>query len=128
MVKKNKSVKKALTKDLKAYSLDEVLDITYGPRDSAKRKIAYNKIAMVAQGIELANKIKEIREKLNKTQHDVAKIMAVDDSVISKLEKHFESAQLNTIIRYAKALKAQNVNIVFEFAKKEKHILQLNID
>jgi len=48
--------------------------------------------------------------------------------VVSKLEKNFEKAQLDTILRYAKALKAKNVNIVFEFGKKEEsQVLQLEL-
>lgn len=125
-MKKSKSpVKLAVTDDLKGYSLDDMLTETYGPKTSTKRKTAEAKIEFIAKYLVASNTLKEIREHRNKSQAQVASIMDVDNSVVSKLEKNFEKAQVTTILRYAKALNAKHVNIVFEFDKKESQTLHL---
>lgn len=117
----------ATADDLKGYSLDQILTETYGPKDSVKRKAAEAKIEHIAKHLVATNTLKEIREGRNKSQAQVADSMDVDNSVVSKLEKNFEKAQVATILRYAKALNAKHVNIVFEFAKKDSQVLQLNL-
>ncbi len=125
-MKKSKSpVKVAVTDDLKGYSLDEMLTETYGPKTSTKRKTAEAKIEFIAKYLVASNTLKDIREHRNKSQAQVASIMDVDNSVVSKLEKNFEKAQVTTILRYAKALNARHVNIVFEFDKKDSQTLHL---
>lgn len=111
--------------DLVSYSLDEMLTKTYGPKGRASRIEAEAKIDAIAKNLVSRNTLKEIREARKKSQHQIASVMNVDDSVVSKLEKNFEKAQMDTILRYAKALKATNVSIVFEFDKKDKQTLQL---
>lgn len=128
MTKKKSSVKPIITDDdLKGYSLDEMLTKTYGSKGQAARQAAELRINAIAQNLATSNTLKEIREGQKKSQHEVADKMDVDDSVVSKLEKNFETAQINTILRYAKALKAKNVDIVFEFAGKAKQVLQLKV-
>lgn len=127
-MKKSKSpARKATADDLKGYTLDEMLTETYGPKDSVKRKAAEAKIEHIAKHLVATNTLKEIREGRKKSQAQVADSMDVDNSVVSKLEKNFEKAQVATILRYAKALNAKHVNIVFEFAKKDSQVLQLNL-
>lgn len=111
--------------DLIGYSLDDMLTETYGPKGKASRTEAEAKIDAIAKNLVSRNTLKEIREARKKSQHQIASVMKVDDSVVSKLEKNFEKAQIDTILRYAKALKAINVSIVFEFEKKDKQTLQL---
>ena len=127
-MKKTKSpVRMATTDDLKGYTLDDMLTETYGPKTSAKRKAAEAKIEFIAKHLAATNTLKEIRERRKKSQAQVADSMDVDNSVVSKLEKNFEKAQVATILRYAKALNAKHVNIVFEFDKKASQTLQLSI-
>jgi len=102
-----------------------MLTETYGPKTSTKRKTAEAKIEFIAKYLVASNTLKEIREHRNKSQAQVASIMGVDNSVVSKLEKNFEKAQVTTILRYAKALNARHVNIVFEFDKKDSQTLHL---
>ncbi len=111
--------------DLKGYTLDDMLTETYGPKNSTKRKKAEAKIEFIAKYLVASNTLKEIREHRKKSQAQVASIMDVDNSVVSKLEKNFEKAQVTTILRYAKALNAKHVNIVFEFNKKDSQTLHL---
>jgi predicted transcriptional regulator len=128
MNNKKSPVKTVITEqDLVGYTLDDMLTKTYGPKGAAAREAAEVKINAIAQNLAMSNTLKEIREGRKKSQHEVANGMDVDDSVVSKLEKNFEKAQIDTILRYAKALKAKNVNIVFEFAKKEKQVLQFHV-
>ncbi len=123
-MKKTKSpVKVAVTDDLKGYSLDDILTESFGPKNSQKRKSAEKKIELISSNLIVNNTLKEIREELKKTQAQIASLMDVDHSVVSKLEKNFEKAQMDTILRYAKALKATNVNISFVFEKEETYVL-----
>ena len=129
MAKNKISTKKiiATNEELASYSLDDMLTKTYGSKGKAAREAAETRINAIAQNFIMSNSLKEIREGRNKSQHQVAHVMDVDDSVVSKLEKNFEKAQIDTILRYARALNAKAVNIVFEFAKKDRQILQLHI-
>ena len=123
--KKSKSKNIISEEDLKSYSVNEILTESYGARGTAKRKIAELRIAELSKNIVRNNTLKEIREERNKSQHQVAGVMKVDDSVVSKLEKNFEKAQINTILRYAKALKAKSIELIFTFGENHQHVLQL---
>ena len=127
-MKKTKSpVKLPVTdQDLVSHSLDDLLTETYGQKGTTTRTNAEAKIKLISENLELINALKIIRESRHKTQKEVAHLMDVDDSVVSKFEKHVEKAQLSTLLRYAKALNAKHVNITFEFAdKKKSQVLEL---
>jgi DNA-binding XRE family transcriptional regulator len=127
MAKKKNSVKTIITnEDLKGYSLNDMLTKTYGPRGKASREEAETRINAIAQNMVMSNTLKELRERQHKSQREVADVMQVDGSVVSKLEKNFENAQIGTILRYAKALKVKNVDLVFEFKNKDKQVLHLD--
>lgn len=127
MSKKKSPVTEAITeKDLVGHSLDTMLTKSYGPKGTAKRKAAETRINIIAQNLVSSNELKELREYRHKSQAQVADEMNVDDSVVSKLEKNFEKAQLTTILRYAKALDVEDVNIVFKFNKKHSQVLHLH--
>jgi DNA-binding XRE family transcriptional regulator len=124
MAKKKSPAKTVITgEDLKGYSLNDMLTRSYGPRGKAAREDAETRIHAIAQNLVMSNTLKEIREKRNKSQREIASVMDVDNSVVSKLEKNFGKAQITTILRYAKALKVKNVDIVFEFTKNDKQTL-----
>lgn len=127
MGKKKSPATSIADEDLVVYTLEEMLTKNYGPKGKASREEAEAKINAIAQNLSLSNTLKEIRESRKKSQREVANVMHVDDSVVSRLEKNFEKAQIDTLLRYAKALKAINIEIVFEFAKKDKQVLHLNI-
>ena len=127
-MKKTKSpvIEPVTDQDLVSHSLDDMLTKTYGPKGSTKRTAAQGRIKALGQTLEVNNSLKELRELCNKTQAQVASIMHVDGSVVSKLEKNFEKSQLSTILRYAKALNVAHVSISFEFAnKKLSQVLEL---
>jgi DNA-binding XRE family transcriptional regulator len=126
-MKKTKSpVKKPVTdQDFVSHSLEDILTETYGQKGTEKRTKADARLSSIAGNLGILNTLKIIRESRHKTQKQVADLMDVDHTVISKFESHVEKAQLSTLLRYAKALNAKHVNITFEFDKKHTQVLEL---
>jgi HTH-type transcriptional regulator / antitoxin HipB len=60
--------------------------------------------------------IKQIREKQNLTQEELAQILKVNKSNISKIENNLKSIRMDTFFRVIEALKAK-MTIKLEFGK-----------
>lgn len=78
--------------------------------------------------LEVKNSLKELRESQAISQKNFAKAMKLAPANVCRIEQNFKNAQIKTILKYAKALKATKVTMVFEFPKNVKHILPLNIN
>lgn len=70
--------------------------------------------------------LKQVRRIRNISQLEVSNYLNIDPSVVSKTEKNFKNAQLDTIVKYAQALDATSINIEFQFnGGYEKIVLPL---
>lgn len=93
---------------MKVYTLEEAKDRHIGKRGTPKR----DKFEYEMDMWSLSNMIKEARKQRNLTQSQLGKLVGVQKSQISKLEKGANSATIGTIMKVFKALKAEvNFNI-----------------
>ncbi len=117
-----------IDQELEITSIEKLLVTAYGPEGSVKRERANSRIKDRQTSLVNRIQLRELRESLNLTQQNVANEMHVDHSVVSKFEKHVEKAKLSTLLKYAKALRVNQVNITFEFENgKSGPIFQLTL-
>ncbi|HCG9568353.1 TPA: helix-turn-helix transcriptional regulator [Vibrio parahaemolyticus] len=74
-----------------------------------------------AEALRVSMKLAAIRHEVALTQGDVAKIMGVKQPTVSNLEQSSESAKLETIQRYVKALGGK-MSIDIEIDGKHFHL------
>jgi HTH-type transcriptional regulator/antitoxin HipB len=87
----------------KAISLDALKDKTLGKigtaeRDKFERDLTFEIIGEL---------MREIREKRNLTQDQLADILGIDRTVISKIENNLRGQKISTLFRYVNALDCQ---------------------
>jgi len=88
---------------LKSYSLDEIEDKYIGKKGTAKRDIYEFELQLDLLG----DTLKQIRKDRDLTQEQLGKVLGIDKSQISKLEKNASNATLATIMRVFHALEAK---------------------
>lgn len=93
-------------KDKYIYTLEEVIDEHVGLRGTPARDEFENEIAMEL----LSDKLKDLRKSQNLTQEELGKVLGVQKSQISKLEKNLSNAKMSTVLKVFSAL---NTNISF---------------
>ena len=102
---------------LKLTSFESLEDKYYGKQGTAKRE-AYE----TAFKEELIGEIiKQIREKQNLTQDDLAQLLNVNKSNISKIENNLKSIRMDTFFRVLEALNTK-MTIKLEFGKIHREI------
>jgi HTH-type transcriptional regulator / antitoxin HipB len=93
---------------MKTYSLEEITDKHIGKRGTAKRETFEQELRLDLLG----EAIKQARKERNLTQEELGKLVGVQKSQISKLEKSLTDARFDTIIKVFKALNAKvNFNV-----------------
>jgi HTH-type transcriptional regulator / antitoxin HipB len=112
-----KTTKKKQNTSLKLTSFEELENKHYGKRGSLKRE-AYE----TAFKEELIGElIKQIREKQNLTQDELAALMNINKSNISKIENNLKSIRMETFFRVLEALNTK-MTIKLEFGKIQREI------
>jgi len=94
--------------ELKMYTLDQAKDKHLGKIGTAKRdKFEYELKLDI-----LGEMIKQARKERHLTQSELGKLIGVQKSQISKLERNTKNVTLETVLRVFKALKAKvNFNV-----------------
>ena len=99
-------------KQLKIYTLEEVLDRNIGKKGTPSRDRFERKVQMEI----LRDQIKMLRKKRNLTQEQLGKLIGVQKAQISKLENSPKSARFDTILNVFDAL---NAEIRFDIVMKK---------
>ena len=99
-------------KQLKIYTLEEVLDRNIGKKGTPSRDRFERKVQMEI----LRDQIKMLRKKRNLTQEQLGKLVGVQKAQISKLENSPKSARFDTILNVFDAL---NAEIRFDIVMKK---------
>ena len=100
-------------KQLKIYTLEEVLDRNIGKKGTPSRDRFERKVQMEI----LRDQIKMLRKKRNLTQEQLGKLIGVQKAQISKLENSPKSARFDTILNVFDAL---NAEIRFDIVMKKR--------
>ena len=96
------------TEKLRIYTLDQVKDKYIGKTGTTKRDRYEYELKLEILG----EMIKEARKQRNLTQAELGKLIGVQKSQISRLEKNTRNVTIGTILRVFKALKAKvNFNV-----------------
>ncbi len=69
--------------------------------------------------------LKKLRKQENLTQGQLAELMNIDKSYISKIENNLKETKFGTIRRYVEALKVNKMSLRFEFDTGNSEELQL---
>jgi DNA-binding XRE family transcriptional regulator len=112
-----KTTKKKQNTSPKLTSFEELENKHYGQRGSLKREAYENAFKEELIG-EL---IKQIREKQNLTQDELAALMNINKSNISKIENNLKSIRMETFFRVLEALNTK-MTIKLEFGKIQREI------
>ena len=73
----------------------------------------------------LGDFLKKLRKQENLTQEQLAEIMKIDKSYISKIENNLKETKFGTIRRYVEALKVNKMSLKLEFDNGNSETLQL---
>jgi len=96
------------SKNLKIYTLDQVKDKHIGKIGTDKRDKYEHELKLEILG----EMIKQTRKERHLTQEELGKMIGVQKSQISRLEKNTKNVTLETILKVFKALKAKvNFNV-----------------
>lgn len=102
-------------------SHNELKDKTYGLKGSVARE-QYEKDFKTEL---IGDFLKKLRKQENLTQEQLAEIMKIDKSYISKIENNLKETKFGTIRRYVEALKANKMSLKIEFDNGNSKTLQL---
>ena len=96
---------------MKKYTLAEMEDKHIGKKGTKERDEYEYELRMELLG----RMIKATRKEQNLTQEELGRLIGVNKSQISKMENHANSANIETILKLFKALKAEiNFNVKIE--------------
>ena|ERR1700676_196274 len=102
---------------LKLTSFEELENRYYGKKGTAKREAYESDFKEELIG----EIIKQIREKQNLTQDELAQILNVNKSNISKIENNLKSIRMDTFFRVVEALNTK-MTIKLEFGKIHREV------
>ena len=102
-------------------SHDEQKDKVYGHKGSEARE-KYEKDFKTEL---IGDFLKKLRKSKNLTQEQLAEIMKIDKSYISKIENNLKETKIGTIRRYVEALKVSKMSLKLEFDNGNSETLQL---
>jgi DNA-binding XRE family transcriptional regulator len=88
---------------MKAYTLDEVKDKLIGKIGTPRRDSYEYELQMDLIG----SAIKQTRQERNLTQEELGKLVGVQKSQISRLEKHTNNVTMSTLLKVFAALNAK---------------------
>lgn len=101
---------------IKLTSFDVLENKYYGKKGTAKREVYETAFKEELIG----EIIKQIREKQNLTQEELAQLLDVNKSNISKIENNLKSIRMDTFFRVLKALNTQmTIKLVFDKIQSE---------
>lgn len=113
--------KRQKLKKLGFVSHDELKNKIYGPKGSKKREQYENDLKIELIG----DFLRKLRKKKNLTQKQLAELMKIDKSYISKIENNLKETKFGTIRRYVEALKVRKMSLRLEFDDGNSEDLQL---
>ena len=96
-------------------------DKVYGPKGSELRE-QYEKDLKIEL---IGDFLKKLRKQENLTQGQLAKLMKIDKSYISKIENNLKETKFGTIRRYVEALKVNKMSLILEFSNGNTEVLEL---
>ncbi len=102
-------------------SHDKHKDEIYGKKGSKSRDKYENEFKMELIG----DFLRKLRKKENLTQEQLAEIMKIDKSYISKIENNLKETKFGTIRRYVEALNVNSMSLRLEFDNGNYETLQL---
>ncbi|MCD4744944.1 MAG: helix-turn-helix domain-containing protein [Bacteroidales bacterium] len=102
-------------------SHDELKDKVYGLKGSETRE-QYEKDLKIEL---IGDFLKKLRKQENLTQGQLAKLMNIDKSYISKIENNLKETKFGTIRKYVEALKVNKMSLKLEFDNGNSEVLQL---
>jgi len=102
-------------------SHDEHKDKVYGKKGTEIRE-QYEKDLKIEL---IGDFLKKIRKQKKLTQGQVAELMKIDKSYISKIENNIKETKFGTIRRYVEALKVNRMSLRLEFDNGNSEVLQL---
>ena len=102
---------------LRLTSFETLENRYYGKKGIAKREVYESAFKEELVG----EIIKQIREKQNLTQDQLAQILNVNKSNISKIENNLKSIRMDTFFRVVEALRAK-MTIKLEFGKIQREV------
>ena len=102
-------------------SQKEHKDKIYGPEGSETRE-QYEKDFKTEL---IGDFLRRLRKQENLTQEQLAEIMKIDKSYISKIENNLKETKFGTIRRYVEALKVSKMSLNLEFDDGNSETLQL---
>jgi predicted transcriptional regulator len=88
---------------MKTYTFDEIKDKLIGKIGTTRRDSYEYELQMDLIG----NAIKQTRQERNLTQEELGKLVGVQKSQISRLEKHTSNVTMSTLLRVFTALNAK---------------------
>ncbi|MCD4694909.1 MAG: helix-turn-helix domain-containing protein [Bacteroidales bacterium] len=102
-------------------SHDRHKDKVYGPKGSGPRE-QYEKDLKIEL---IGDFLKKLRKQENLTQGQLAELMKIDKSYISKIENNLKETKFGTIRRYVEALKVNKMSLKLEFNNGNSEVLEL---
>jgi len=102
-------------------SHDRLKDKMYGEKGSETRE-QYEKDLKAEM---MGDFLKKLRKQENMTQGQLAELMKIDKSYISKIENNLKETKFGTIRRYVEALKVNKMTLNLEFDNGHSEKLQL---
>lgn len=108
-------------KELGFVTHDEHKNKIYGPKGSEERK-QYEKDLKIEL---IGDFLRKLRKQKNLTQEQLAELMKIDKSYISKIENNLKETKFGTIRRYVEALKVSKMSLRLEFDDGNSEDLQL---
>lgn len=102
-------------------SHDDHKDKVYGLKGSESRAQYENDFKIELIG----DFLKKLRKQENLTQGQLAELMKIDKSYISKIENNLKETKFGTIRRYVEALKVNKMSLKLEFENGNSEVLQL---
>lgn len=102
-------------------SHDEHKDKVYGVKGSETRE-EYEKDLKTEL---IGDFLRKLRKQENLTQGQLAKLMKIDKSYISKIENNLKETKFGTIRRYVEALNVNKMTLNLEFNNGDFEVFQL---
>ncbi len=102
-------------------SHDTHKDKVYGMKGSESRE-QYEKDLKIEL---IGDFLKKLRKQENMTQEQLAAIMKIDKSYISKIENNLKETKFGTIRKYVEALKVDKMSLKLEFRNGNSEVLEL---
>ena len=102
-------------------SHDELKDKIYGLKGSEDRE-QYEKDLKIEL---IGDFLRKLRKQKNLTQEQLAELMKIDKSYISKIENNLKETKFGTIRRYVEALEVNKMSLRLEFDDGNSEVLQL---